>query len=263
MPILTKGDWGGVGPLKAPTPFDTKLGVGIHWEGPKLDIERHDQCVAAVRRIQADHMAGRNSDKYPWNDGAYNLLACEHGFVFVMRGPNARSAANGTYDANAHWGAICYLGGVGDAMTEEGWAALHEGFAYMVASGFPAVIRGHRDFKATSCPGDEIYANLQRIASNVAATPAGAPVVVAFALPPVVPSFPAFGGTLLHVGSSGPAVRTFQQQLANRGWRIGVDGSFGSQTKAIVEAFQKDKRLGVDGVVGPATWNAAFTAAIT
>jgi hypothetical protein len=55
----------------------------------------------------------------------------------------------------------------------------------------------------------------------------------------------------------------WQQQMRNRGWDIGVDGRYGDQTAAIARKFQSEKGLGVDGLIGPATWAAAWTAPVT
>jgi len=78
--------------------------------------------------------------------------------------------------------------------------------------------------------------------------------------PPRVPPFP---GTLsLH--STGDAVRALQRQLVARGWRkVVVDGEFGPATRAVIVAFQNEKGLEVDGVVGQQTWAALWTAPIT
>lgn len=75
---------------------------------------------------------------------------------------------------------------------------------------------------------------------------------------------PAFGGTTRR-GSKGPTVQKVQAQLKARGWKIVVDGDFGKNTDDIVRAFQLEK-LGaraVDGVVGPNTWRALWTAKVT
>jgi hypothetical protein len=82
-------------------------------------------------------------------------------------------------------------------------------------------------------------------------------------LPPVVPQasppngVPAFPGYCSR-GSRDNATREVQKRLAQRGWTIYTDGIFGSQTDAAVRAFQSRKSLVVDGIVGPATWNALW-----
>ena len=49
-------------------------------------------------------------------------------------------------------------------------------------------------------------------------------------------------------------VRTLQDLLRQRGQGVTVDGSFGPMTEAAVRAFQEDRSLTVDGVVGPQSW---------
>jgi peptidoglycan hydrolase-like protein with peptidoglycan-binding domain len=58
-------------------------------------------------------------------------------------------------------------------------------------------------------------------------------------------------------------VRTWQQQMQARGWTVGVDGKYGPQSEGVCEQFQAEKGLKVDGLVGPATWGAAWTAPLT
>ena len=58
-------------------------------------------------------------------------------------------------------------------------------------------------------------------------------------------------------------IRTWQARMRRRGWRIDVDGLYGEQTEAVVRAFQHDKRMGIDGLLGPKTWTAAWASPIT
>lgn len=58
-------------------------------------------------------------------------------------------------------------------------------------------------------------------------------------------------------------VELFQRELRQRGWTIGVDGKFGEKTGRVVRAFQKQKKLKVDGHVGPITWKAIWEAPVT
>jgi peptidoglycan hydrolase-like protein with peptidoglycan-binding domain len=62
-------------------------------------------------------------------------------------------------------------------------------------------------------------------------------------------------------------------QLIRRGWSIGVgkkylnqygnNGKYGAEYKALIEAFQHDQHLTVDGELGVMTWNAAYQNPIT
>jgi Putative peptidoglycan binding domain len=65
------------------------------------------------------------------------------------------------------------------------------------------------------------------------------------------------GEAQLSTGSSGDEVKKIQQILQGQGYNVGpVDGLYGPQTQAAVQAFQKTKGLVPDGIVGPLTWSA-------
>ena len=61
----------------------------------------------------------------------------------------------------------------------------------------------------------------------------------------------------LRKGSKGEYVQLLQTKLMMLGYDLGsygVDGDFGTKTQAAVKAFQKDRGLSADGVVGAKTW---------
>ncbi|WP_430625774.1 peptidoglycan-binding domain-containing protein [Streptomyces sp. NBC_01264] len=61
-------------------------------------------------------------------------------------------------------------------------------------------------------------------------------------------------------GNSGAAVKALQVQLNKYNAGLAVDGAFGSGTESKVKAFQQSKGLNpVDGIVGPATWEALLS----
>lgn len=103
--------------------------------------------------------------------------------------------------------------------------------------GLPASqIYGHRDFAATQCPGDVLYAKLPQLRSDVAARVLTWPTV--------------------QRGDAGERVRTVQYLLRQAGQSLTVDGSFGAITEAAVKAFQQSRGLAATGVVGGSTWTA-------
>ncbi|WP_329275932.1 peptidoglycan recognition protein family protein [Streptomyces sp. NBC_00691] len=105
----------------------------------------------------------------------------------------------------------------------------------------PYQIYGHRDFNATECPGDRLYALLPQLRRDVAARTGGDPTA------PVWP--------LLHNGDTGDRVRALQHLLVRRGATVGVDGSFGPATEQAVRAFQTQVTATSDGWAGNQTWH--------
>lgn len=57
--------------------------------------------------------------------------------------------------------------------------------------------------------------------------------------------------------------RRWQSQMRARGWRIDIDGWYGPASKQACQQFQREKKLKVDGIVGPATWRATWESPIT
>jgi peptidoglycan hydrolase-like protein with peptidoglycan-binding domain len=117
----------------------------------------------------------------------------------------------------------------------------------------------------TACPCD-VRKNaraeiLRRAGGSGAAVPPSASTP-----PPAAGAAPPWPGRNLRVTSpymSGSDVMTWQAQMSDRGWTIAADGFYGPQSGNVCSSFQREKGLGVDGVVGPQTWAASWTAPIT
>lgn len=85
------------------------------------------------------------------------------------------------------------------------------------------------------------------------ASPAPAPPTAA---PPAAPSA-AVELPVLRLGMRGSAVARLQERLRAAGFFDGaIDGIFGTETQAAVQAAQRSYRLTPDGIVGSATWSA-------
>ena len=64
---------------------------------------------------------------------------------------------------------------------------------------------------------------------------------------------------ILRLGMQSQNVKNYQTCMRARGWNLVSDGIFGPRTREVTLAFQKEKKLTIDGVVGPQTWKAAFS----
>jgi N-acetylmuramoyl-L-alanine amidase len=58
---------------------------------------------------------------------------------------------------------------------------------------------------------------------------------------------------MLRHGSQGDAVEELQQQLAQAGYEVEVDGEFSDATEEAVRTLQGEAGITADGIYGPAT----------
>jgi hypothetical protein len=81
--------------------------------------------------------------------------------------------------------------------------------------------------------------------------------------PPPAGAAPPWPGVYLCDYTAGNGTSTWQAQMVARGWQLDVDDEYGPASADVARSFQAEKGLDVDGVVGPATWGAAWTAPVT
>jgi hypothetical protein len=161
---VSRRGWGAAPPASKPTILLASRvdAIVYHYTAAGSDERpNHQECASRVRGIQLFHQHTRG-----WNDIAYNYLTCKHGYIFEGRGYQNKSAATGKN--NSHTIAVCFLGDDTldrDDVTPAGRQALVE-ITRWIRERRPAATqyRGHRDYMATSCPGDELY---KYVRSNV------------------------------------------------------------------------------------------------
>ncbi len=71
----------------------------------------------------------------------------------------------------------------------------------------------------------------------------------------VMPAWSSVGATF-HPGDQGEEISRIQQHLEKLGYQVSADGVYGPNTENAIRAFQKDRGLDIDGVMGPATYQA-------
>ncbi|GAB3213333.1 hypothetical protein GCM10027294_43900 [Marinactinospora endophytica] len=230
--IVSRAEWGARAPRSRQTvSWSARTEFVVHYSaGPPSQTPR---------QIQAFHM-----DSNGWSDVGYNFLVDTDGKIYEGRGwlvVGAHATGHNTSGIGA-----CFIGGNGDATpaAREAIRALYD--EANRKAGRTLKIRGHRDVGSTDCPGGDLYAWVRD------GMPANG-------------SAPAWPGRYLQhpptVKSS--EARTWQARMRQRGWRIDVDGWYGPKSRSVCSAFQREKGLAVDGIVGPDTWRATWTAPIT
>lgn len=203
------------------------------------------QDCAAIRTLER---IGQNRFK---GGISYTFAIPKSGRVFAGHSLGRIGAHTGGHNTTAI-GVVLVGNYQGEAPTPEQEAAL----AWLVDVYLPEqgvrvgrITHGHRDFKATSCPGNRAYA-------RIAAINALSGSVTPISRPTPAPPAPKPTGAVLRRGSTGAHVRTLQAHL-NRHYplysKLAVDGVFGPATERVVREFQRRAFITVDGIAGPVT----------
>src|SRR5690606_37806559 len=176
---------------------------------------------------------------------------------------NRLPAANGPGLNTGHYAVLGLVGSSGLVVPPDDMLhGIRDAIEYLrEVGGAGSEIKGHRDGYATACPGDHLYEWVRRGAPR----PGSAGTKTAPKTGSSKSSVPPWPGRYLRYPPimRGEDVRTWQARMSRRGWRIDVDGAYGPQSREVCSKFQREKRLVVDGIVGPETWRAAWTAPIT
>ena len=208
--------------------------------------------------------------------GAAVAVAAAAGLALLVAGPSGHASAAGSGTAGAS-----ATNGAGGSF-QAGAAPSGSGSASAGSSATAARPSGSATATATASAGSSATARSHHggspTAGASAATPSqpgtdgtatqpSAPTPTQTTATPAPPAQPAWianchyysGSAETDPGSTDvAAVKEIQCILSYRGYNVvdGVDGQFGPNTKNAVEAFQRDKGLGVDGEVGQQTWPA-------
>jgi peptidoglycan hydrolase-like protein with peptidoglycan-binding domain len=134
-------------------------------------------------------------------------------------------------------------------------------------------VRWGGDYK--SAPVDEMHfeivgsqAVVAKAADKIRAWRAGKGIIAVVAHAAAAAAAPAWPkGTPSFRASNHPkystTVLTWQTRMHKRGWPITADGRYGPRSADICHQFQQQKHLHVDGLLGPQTFTAAWTAKVT
>lgn len=244
--IIPTGTWGARPPSEPITVLATAPSKIIVHHTASANSTDYSQAhaEALARSIQADHMDNRafidTGQHFTISRGGHTLEGRHRSLEVLQAGAGHVSSAHTTGQNNEAVGIEnegTYTTAVPPTVLYDQLVALCTDICQ--AWGFnPRQIYGHRDFAATECPGNMLYARLGGLRSDVAAR-------LGVAVDPW-PTFPE--------GTRGQHAKTIQYLLRQAGLTVTVDGSFGPATTTAVRSFQTQRGLTVNGVVGPPTW---------
>lgn len=235
--IISRAQWG-ARPWQKGAPYlvgdEERTEFFVHYHGAAVRVQTGS---SVPRTVEAIHLANG------WSGVGYNFMVDMDGVAYEGRGWG-RVGAHSPRHNRQGWG--CYVAVGADQKPTE--AALQTVRALYdegcERTGRDLAKKGHRDARATACPGDVLYPWV--VAGMFVQGSGFAPLAIGDGSDDDRP--------ILAAGTRGRHVEVLQEALSNVGYSIIIDGFFGVGTEAFVRAFQKLHGLKPDGIVGPATY---------
>jgi hypothetical protein len=198
-PYRDRASWSALAP-KSTRPLEINGPITVHWAGGGLKwgsiINTEDAHLTwmekRMRAIQLFHMNSRG-----WSDFAYSWAADPWGHsIWEGRGLDIRPASQGTTVGNNTSHSILVATGLGDGpVTDECLDLVDEFTNYLHRTeGTDDLLVGHRDWKATTCPGDFLYNALTDLNADKPVDGTGQPVMEPGHLDDVLAIFTQKGG---------------------------------------------------------------------
>jgi N-acetylmuramoyl-L-alanine amidase len=242
--MITRKEWGAKKRRYKTSQKSYRPEVYIHHGGTPLGSNTEEGEAAALRSYQQYHMKTRL-----WSDIAYSFaVAPESGRVYELRGWGNRPGATRNHNKSSY--AIVIIGDTSRNIVSD---ACVEAVRHLIIAGQSAghishsvKVLGHRDAKATACPGDSAYARLNEM------DPQWAPLKPVKKKPKKKPKKQAPAYKLVRLRKPyqrGAIVKWIQDTT-----KAPVDGVYGPKSAAAVKRWQKSHKLVADGVVGRKTY---------
>ncbi len=198
-------------------------GIVWHYIGNgKFNHYTPEQVRSTLKRFQLIDMETKG-----YSDIMYNMCVAPNGDIYPLRGLINKGAANGTSLTNSLWLSVLQFMGADDPLSNERIVGMQQ-CKQIITARWPKAtqVRGHREMRATSCPGLE---TMTYIHSPNYEIPVSNPTqTIKVPMPP------------LNLGDRNNKVLELQGIMAFWGWyKASQDGSYGPITKWAVAEMQK------------------------
>lgn len=133
-----------------------RSGLVIHYDSSNQNLanKNHSACLSYWRATRSFHTGPSRG----WADIGYSFMACAHGYVLEGRGLYKQQAAQP--GGNSTHYSVTLATGPSDTITTDQINAVRQLRQWLMEpdTSISGKVLGHRDFIATSCPGDKAYA---------------------------------------------------------------------------------------------------------
>lgn len=156
MTLHPRSDWTSVPAANARRLDPARVeGTVVHWNGPAVPRSALTDPRSFLEGVRRYHVYTKG-----WSDIAYNYAVDQQGDIWVLRGMNHQSAANGNEDLNERFVAVLGIIGQGQEPSEAMLAGIRRVIAMQRERYAGRKIKTHQDVRpdGTDCPGPDLIA---------------------------------------------------------------------------------------------------------